>query len=305
MTSNADNPLVSVIMPAYNSEKYIRRALESVFSQTYIHYELIVVDDGSSDSTKDIILEYDDKLRYLHQSNRGASSARNYGIESSKGSLVAFLDSDDLWYPEKLKAQVDAYLNEPEAALIHTEVDKQFNFNGFIAIREQDMLAVHKPFIEIFKATNLKTPSVMIPRTILDSVGLFNIDLPTAEDKDLFLRCSYNQLVLYIPQKLVYCSVFSGSLCDDLRSYQDNIDVIDAFILRQPEFLKENISLVKQARSKIYCEYAYDLCYKNRCLEAIKEAFRSIKCEFNIAAIVISFKALIKYFLSLCKTNKT
>jgi len=303
MTSNNDNPLVSVIIPAYNSEKYIRRALESVFSQTYTHYELIVVDDGSSDSTKDIVLEYANKLQYFYQTNAGASSARNYGIKSSKGTLIAFLDSDDLWYPEKLKIQVDAYLNEPDAVLIHTEVDRQFNFNGFIEIRKKDIFATHKPFIEIFKATDLKPSSVMISRKTLDSVGLFNINLPTAEDKDLFLRCSYNQLVLYIPQQLVYSAVLAGSLGDDLRSYQDNIDVIDAFILRQPEFLEKYQSVVKQAKSKIYYEYAEDLCYKNKCLKSIREAFHSIKYKFNIPAIMISFKALIKYFLLRCRKN--
>ncbi|VAW58908.1 Putative N-acetylgalactosaminyl-diphosphoundecaprenol glucuronosyltransferase, partial [hydrothermal vent metagenome] len=166
MTNTAPLPLVSVIMPAYNSQKYIRRALESVFAQTYTHYEFIVIDDGSSDATRDILLEYGDKLQYLHQSNSGASSARNYGIESSIGSLIAFLDSDDLWYPQKLKIQVDAYLKEPSASIIHTEVDKQFDFKGYIEVREEDTLAVHKSFIEVFKATNLKTPSVMIPRKV-------------------------------------------------------------------------------------------------------------------------------------------
>jgi len=299
MSVDLELPLVSVIMPAYNAENFIRRAVDSVFSQTYKNYELIVVDDGSDDLTKDILNEYGNKLIYIYQNNAGASAARNKGINRSKGELIAFLDSDDLWYPEKIQIQVTAYLKQPEASIIHTEVDKQEKFHGFIKIRSDSIEAKTKPFVEIFRNTNLKTPSVMIPRKVLNRNGLFNIDLPTAEDKDLFLRCSYNQLVLYIPQELVYCSVFPGSLCDELRTYQDNINVINSFLYRQPEFLEKNKRLVREVKSRIYCEYADDLCYKNDYFLAIKMAFRSMGYYFNLTAVILVFKASVKFCLRL------
>lgn len=299
-----NKPLVSVVMPVYNSEEYLRRAMESVFKQSYKNYEFIIIDDGSTDTSLDIINEYKDKIIYFYQDNSGVSAARNKGIGLSKGELIAFLDSDDLWYPEKLQVQVDAYLKEPEAALIHTEVDKQPDFKGYIKIRPDALQARHKSFIEVFKATNLKTPSVMIPKKVLNSIGLFDEALPTAEDKDLFLRCCYNNLVLYIPQELVYCSVFPGSLCDELRSYQDNIDVIDRFIQRAPEFLNKNKDLVNEAKSKIYCEYADDLCFKNKCSDSIKAGLKSMSYRFNVAALKLCFKALFKSCLFLCKVEK-
>lgn len=287
-------PLVSIIMPVYNSEDYVQRAIESVFSQIYDNYELIIIDDGSTDSSKSIIFKYKDKIKYIYQGNAGASAARNNGVNNSSGELVAFLDADDMWYPEKLKFQVEAYINEPSAVLIHTEVDQSSSFKGFIPINTLDTKAVHKPFLEVFEYPNLKTPSVMIPKKVLDKIGMFNVDLPTAEDKDLFLRCSYNELVLYIPQKLVYCSVFPGSLCDDLRSYSDNITVIDNFLSLHPEFYTKNKTLVHTVKSRIYCEYADDLCYKNICFTAVKAAIKSLQYRLNFTATFIMMKSFIK-----------
>lgn len=292
----ADNklPLISIIMPVYNSEEYVQRAIDSVFSQTYINYEFIIVDDGSNDDSKKIISNYKDKIIYIHQKNAGASAARNRGINKSNGELIAFIDADDMWYPEKLEIQVEAYIIEPDAALIHTEVDQSSSFNGFLPINSHDTKAIHKSFLEIFEYPNLKTPSVMIPKKMLDKVGMFNIDLPTAEDKDLFLRCSYNELVLYIPQKLVYCSVFPGSLCDNLRSYSDNINVIDDFLSMHPGFYTKNKSLVNIVKSRIYCEYADDLCYKNNCFTAVKAASKSLKYKLNLTAAYLMMKSFIK-----------
>jgi len=296
-------PLVSVVMPVYNSEKYLRRAIESVLCQSYKNYEFIIVDDGSTDGSIDIINEYRDKIVYFFQKNAGASAARNKGIEISKGELIAFLDSDDLWYPDKLKIQVDVYQHYPDASIIHTEVDKQKLFNGYLPINQQDLNPRIKSFSEVFQHTNLKTPSVMIPRLVFDRVGLFDTNLPTAEDKDLFLRCSYQQQVVYIPAKLAYCSVFPGSLCDDLRSYHDNLKVIDRFLELNPEFVTKNQSLVNKVRSEIYYDYAEDLCFKNKCLEAVKAAATSNHHRINIKAIALIFKSYLKFIVLFLKSK--
>jgi len=296
-------PLVSVVMPVYNSEKYLQRAIDSVFNQSYKNYEFIIIDDGSTDGSVEIINEYKNKIVYVYQENAGASAARNKGIEVSKGELIAFLDSDDLWYPDKLKIQVNVYHRYPEASIIHTEVDKQKQFNGYLPTNEQDLLPRIKPFSEVFQHTNLKTPSVMIPRSVLDRVGLFDTSLPTAEDKDLFLRCSYQQQVVYIPAKLAYCSVFPGSLCDDLRSYHDNLKVIDRFLKLNPEFIKKNQALVNKVKSEVYYDYAEDLCFKNKCLEAAKAAVASNRYRLNVKAISLLFKSYLKYFVLIFKSK--
>jgi len=110
------NPIVSVIVTTYNVEQYIREALDSVFSQTYPSLEVLVVDDGSTDRTRTILTEYEPRIRVLAQPNSGVAVARNTGAAASSGSLLAFLDADDIWEPEKTAVQVATFLQFPNLA---------------------------------------------------------------------------------------------------------------------------------------------------------------------------------------------
>lgn len=293
-------PLVSVVLPVYNSEKYIRRVLDSVFSQTYTNYEVIIIDDGSVDSTSQLIKEYNQSVVYLYQENAGASAARNTGMTRSIGELIAFIDADDMWHPEKLKMQVDAYLHNKNVSMIHTGYDKQAQFKGFPEVDADHVRVVNSSFEAIFKMPYLQTPSVMIPRRILDDVGMFDVSLPTAEDVDFFLRCSYQQEVIYIPDVLVFVSINSGSLCDDLRSYLDNIKVVDDFVTKHPVFLNKNRKLVSNVRANIYCDYADELCFKGMCVDAVKACLVSIGSALSIRALMLLAKSLAKILLNRC-----
>src|SRR4051812_30232823 len=105
MTSPRSAPQVSVIIPAHNSADFIGTAVESVLAQTFADYEIVVVDDGSTDGTREVLERFEGRIVYLHQQNRGVSAARNAGIRRSRGELVCFLDADDIWRPEKLARQ--------------------------------------------------------------------------------------------------------------------------------------------------------------------------------------------------------
>lgn len=100
-------PLISVVIPTYNRAHYVCEAIDSVLAQTYKNIEIIAVDDGSTDNTKDIIQQYSSRIKYIYQNNAGPSAARNNGIKQSNGDLIAFLDSDDIWLAEKLERQVE------------------------------------------------------------------------------------------------------------------------------------------------------------------------------------------------------
>ncbi|MEE9614146.1 MAG: glycosyltransferase family A protein, partial [Thermodesulfobacteriota bacterium] len=113
----ADNT-VSVVVPVYNRPEYVREALTSVFGQTFKDYEVIVVDDGSTEDTKGALGEYLQGVNYFYKKNGGAASARNYGIEKSTGEYVAFLDSDDLWEEDKLDVQVEFLSRNPDVGLV-------------------------------------------------------------------------------------------------------------------------------------------------------------------------------------------
>jgi glycosyltransferase involved in cell wall biosynthesis len=185
--SHITDPLVSIIIPTYNRAWIVRDAIDSVLGQTYADFELIVVDDGSTDRTPQILDAYGDRLRVIHQANQGVSAARNRGIGDSSGPLIALLDSDDIWLPEKLTVQVDFFKRYPAALICQTE--EIWIRNG---LRVNPGKRHRKPSGMIFEPSLelcLVSPSaVMVRRELLEEVGLFDENLPACEDYDLWLR---------------------------------------------------------------------------------------------------------------------
>jgi len=182
-------PLVSVIIPTYNRALYLKEAIDSVLSQDFCDFELIVVDDGSTDATSDIIDSYNGAFRYICQRHRGVSAARNTGISHAKGTFVAFLDSDDLWLPKKLSAQVDFFREHPEALICQTE--EIWIRNGTRVNSKKRHKKYSGDIFEKALPLCIVSPSaVMIKKNLFDLVGLFDESLPVCEDYDLWLRIS-------------------------------------------------------------------------------------------------------------------
>jgi len=115
------SPLVSVVIPAYNCAPFIGESLDSVYRQTYRNWEVIVIDDGSTDETRAILAPHTGRIRYFYQENRGTAAARNAGVRQARGELIAFLDNDDIWLPEKLERQVQVMQGSPECGLVFTD----------------------------------------------------------------------------------------------------------------------------------------------------------------------------------------
>lgn len=120
MPSSTDNPKVSVIVPLYNSERFVAAAVESILQQSYPPYEIIVIDDGSSDRSQEKLSPYRDRIHYIYQNNQGVAAARNRGIQQATGDLIAFLDHDDYWFPNKLEKQVATWQQNPTLGIIHS-----------------------------------------------------------------------------------------------------------------------------------------------------------------------------------------
>ena len=194
---------VSVIIPTFNRAQKVARAIASVLYQTYTDYELIVVDDGSRDHTPDTLaLLHPRIIRLVHEENRGVSAARNTGIRASRAPLVAFLDSDDYWLPEKLAVQVAFFKAHPTAMACQTQeiwIRKGRRVNP----RKKH----HKPsgdlFIPSLKLCLVSPSAVMVRRSLLDEVGLFDEALPVCEDYDLWLRVSCKYPVHLLREDLV------------------------------------------------------------------------------------------------------
>jgi len=202
MAFGKTNPCVSVIIPTYNRGWTLQAAIDSVLAQTYPDFELVVVDDGSSDDTARILSAYGPEVKRVRQANAGVSAARNTGIRTTRGQLIAFLDSDDRWLPDKLKVQVDFFRAYPEALICQTE--ETWIRNG----KRVNPKKVHKkPSGRIFKASLalcLVSPSaVMLSRSLFDEVGGFDETFPACEDYDLWLRISARHPVYLIETPLI------------------------------------------------------------------------------------------------------
>jgi glycosyltransferase involved in cell wall biosynthesis len=202
MPQRSNKPLVSVIIPTHNRDWIVKEAIDSVLAQDFSDYELIVVDDGSDDRTPEILEAYKDQIAVIHQANRGVSAARNRGIAAAAGRLIAFLDSDDLWLPQKLSAQVNFFAENPDALICQTE--ERWVRNG---MRVNPKKRHHKFSGMIFErslALCLVSPSaVMIKKRLFDTVGVFDEDLPACEDYDLWLRISCRHPVHLIETPLI------------------------------------------------------------------------------------------------------
>ena len=193
---------VSVIIPTYNRKNLLKRALHSASSQTFVPQEIIVVDDGSSDGTKDWVLERFPYVRYIYQDNSGVSSARNAGIKEAKGSWIAFLDSDDEWMPDKLEKQEIAINDSKEAWLCHT--NEIWIRNG---VRVNQMKKHQKYGGDVFEncldICRISPSSALIKKEVFEMVGLFDESLKVCEDYDLWLRITAVLPVIFLDEQLI------------------------------------------------------------------------------------------------------
>ena len=202
LTRAVNHPLISIIIPTYNRWTFLLQAVESVFKQTFSDYELIVIDDGSTDGTGEGLKPYENRLQYIYQENRGVSAARNTGLQAARGDWIAFLDSDDYWLPAKLETQVRFFAENPQALICQTEE---------IWIRHGRRVNPHKKHRkfsgDIFSPSLIRcivSPSaVMIRREFLSQIGPFDESLPACEDYDLWLRISCRFPVFLIEEPLV------------------------------------------------------------------------------------------------------
>lgn len=194
--------LVTVIIPTYNRALLIGRAIESVFDQTFQDFELIVVDDGSADATREVLDRYGSRVEAIFTENRGVAAARNAGLARARGELVAFLDSDDEWLPRKLELQVSLYRDRSKPFVCHT--NEIWMRDG----KEVRQKAVHRKqggrfFERALERCLISPSSVILSRGTLDRVGWFDESFEAAEDYDLWLRITAFHEVHYIAEPLV------------------------------------------------------------------------------------------------------
>ena len=254
------NPLVSVIIPTYNRGWIVKEAIDSVLAQDFTDFELIIVDDGSTDNTQDILSSYKKDIVVLMQENKGVSSARNRGIVSASGRFIAFLDSDDLWLSQKLSTQVDFFNANPDALICQTEEKWIRNGIGVNPKKRHKKLSgdIFEPSLYLC----LVSPSaVMIKHSLFEKTGMFDENFPACEDYDMWLRISCRYPVYLIDTPLI---IKRGGHADQLSGSSG----LDRYRIQSlKKIIESNLLTDKQGKAAIKVMKEKCTIYASGCLK--------------------------------------
>jgi glycosyltransferase involved in cell wall biosynthesis len=214
---------VSVVIPAYNHERFVGIAVASALRQTRPPLEIVVVDDGSTDATASRVAEFGPDVRLISQPNGGVSSARNTGIAEASGDLIAFLDADDEWCPAKLERQVAAFEADPDLGLVHCAVE-DISADGAVLARHIDGLSgwVADELLLLRRPVVLGGGSgFIVPRDVLHLIGGFDPRLSTSADWDVVYRVARSYRIGFVPEVLLRYRLHGGNMhtnIDRMRS---------------------------------------------------------------------------------------
>jgi len=266
-------PRISVIIPCYNNKPYLRECLDSVLNQTFSDYEVIVVDDGSTDGTGEIIQSYLPRVRYLRQSNQGPAAARNAGIEAASGEYIAFQDADDLWYPEKLEMQLKFMEANPRFAWAYSDMctfnEKQILQSSWFSDRPTHQ---GKVFEQLIYNNFIPTITVMVKKDALLSAGCFDSSFRSCEDKDLWLRMALQYEIGRLSRVLAKRRFHSNNLCRDNRLLiASEVEVMHKLQKKVSDLRLQRI--IENKISRLYFELGYFYFAHNE-LPRAREFFR-------------------------------
>lgn len=283
-------PIVSVVIPTYNRAHCVSDAIDSVLTQSFQDFELIVVDDGSTDETPDIVSAYGDRIKLIRQKNSGASAARNAGIRAAQGEWVAFLDSDDTWEPEKLKVQVEDLRANPGAVahMVDASIcDAQAPYPSLFELRGLREEFRRKPFRQCplcdVIATQFFTSCWMLKRRAIEAAGFFGHTLKIFEDFDLLVRVALEGPFFVNCYLCTNMRRRSGGSCALSALYQDsrlqslqNLMHTYSRLKRDPRLTKAERHRVCHSLSGVRCEVAVLYMQQQHWRAAIITFFRSV-----------------------------
>ena len=254
-------PLVSVVIPVYNGEKFILECLRSVAEQTYPRIQCIVVNDGSTDQTVDVIRQSDLKVELVNQDHKNLPSARNTGIRYAAGDFIALLDADDLWYPDKIEAQVQMMMENPGAGLVFSDTEKFFPSGKIRYQKDKRELSLklnnEDPFPILIKKNIIVPSSVLIRSSIFKEIGYFDETLNSCEDWEFWLRFPVHHLqIRFLDRILTKYRFHGGNMSTKADSMQQGrLQALDK-VFSDPLLHARYSKLKNQAHARIYDEAA-------------------------------------------------
>lgn len=269
---SADTPRVSVVIPCYNGKRFISDAIESVLRQTWEDFELVIVDDGSADTSVDIIKRYlhEDRVRLIrHDSNRGIAAARNTGIRNATGDYIGFLDQDDLWREDKLAVQLgrSELKHEDRVDVVFSDVDIEHVGAGRRARRHKRVpanIARLRPdelLTRLFLSDFISIGSALIRKECFDAVGLMDENIRSgSDDFELFTRLAQRYRFVYIDKPLAIRRVHDENYTDAEKMVPDVLNILDRTLTVRPALLR----IEKRARSRFLYMLARNLHEKGK-----------------------------------------
>jgi len=297
------NETISVVIPAYNSEKFLEKAVRSVIAQERLPEEILIIDDGSTDGTQRVAEELisgqkgaKPQIKYIRQANQGPAVARNTGLKNASGDYIAFLDADDSWLPERLKTQLAVFQTDPNAGLVCSGRVRVDETTGQRTLNcEGDKLS-GDGYLDLWTYRNyITTSSVLARKRCLDEVGGFDEDprVLGSEDAELWLRIAEKFKIVYVNKPLVEYLVREGGInrSNIQRSYKSAVFIIQK---HEPEFRRryENAtSIVQNKWRRIYHAWGVTL-FDNEQFGEAKAKFRTAMTFGKISPQTIRFYLL-------------
>lgn len=276
---------VSVIIPTYNRGNLIARALDSVLAQTFKDFDVTIIDDGSTDNTKEVIKPYEGKVNYIYQKNGGISAARNRGIAESTGQYIAFLDSDDYWAPQKLEVQSKVLDDHPKVGIVYGRMPIVNEHGDVLGMKPNGVSG--KNFQELLRVWgDLPTSSVMTRRECFERVGVFDNNLPPMEDIDMWLRIAHAYDLHEVEgQVLAYYWRHDHQITQDTIKVYSGLVKIHAKILKTFDDIPRDLIVRKLVKN----QYTLSRIYysKHRYAEALETVRQAIGRYPSVGALFI------------------
>lgn len=253
-------PKVSVIIPTYNYASFVGQAIRSVLNQTFTDYEIVVVDDGSTDETPNVLAGFGDMIRVIRQENKGGSAARNAGIAAACGKYVAFLDADDQWKPCKLERQVAVLERDPGVGIVFSDIQHWVNgklvHERYLKERGYKYPASGYIFENLLREGFIFTPTVVVPKAVLDEVGGFDTTLRNCEDVDLWFRIVELYRGGYIDEPLVIRNQHGSGVTSEKEDYLKGPIIVMTRLLHRVNS-RSSREIIKQRLQKMNFDLGY------------------------------------------------
>lgn len=291
------NNLVSVIIPTYNNAQFVCDAIDSVLAQTYKNYEILLVDDGSMDNTRKVVEKYDGKqIRYIYQENKGLAGARNTGIKASRGELIAFLDADDMWLPEKLERQVSLINGFPNVGIVGCGYYGLDESGERVKETKGKNYSNKELLLNDLMVRNVVTGSgsgVLARKECFEKAGLFDESFRSTEDRDMWYRILNFYDLKFVADYLVVIRVRKNSLSKNVAMMK----------FSQKKFIQKHLKKMDFARKSrsygyVYLDAAREYSIAHKRFLAAANAFLSIAIfPFKVYPDDDKYKILIKSFL--------